>query len=64
VLLQIAAFLNQNRMLAFLNSRVHTQATELAKMNRTLESRVSQQVHEGRHRSCPVLDHKKWRRSP
>lgn len=46
VLLLIAAFLNQNRMLAFLNRRVHGQAAELAEMNRTLESRVSHQVAE------------------
>ena len=46
VLLLIAAFLNQNRMLAFLNRRVHGQAAELADMNRTLECRVDQQVAE------------------
>ena len=46
VLLLIAAFLNQNRMLSFLNRRVQAQAGELAEMNRTLESRVSQQVAE------------------
>jgi class 3 adenylate cyclase len=46
VLLLIAAFLNQNRMLSFLNRRVHAQAAELADMNRTLESRVGQQVAE------------------
>jgi class 3 adenylate cyclase len=46
VLLLIAAFLNQNRMLSFLNRRVQTQAAELAEMNRTLESRVSDQVTE------------------
>lgn len=46
VLLLIAAFLNQNRMLAFLNRRVHAQAAELAGINSTLESRVSRQVEE------------------
>jgi class 3 adenylate cyclase len=46
VLLLVAALLNQNRMLAFLNRRVHAQAAELAEMNRTLESRVSHQVAE------------------
>ena len=46
VLLLIAAFLNQNRMLAFLNRRVRAQAGELAEMNRTLESRVGHQVAE------------------
>jgi hypothetical protein len=46
VLLLIAAFLNQNRMLSFLNRRVHAQAAELAEMNETLESRVSHQVAE------------------
>ena len=46
VLLLIAAFLNQNRMLAFLNRRVHAQAAELAEMNDTLEGRVSRQVAE------------------
>jgi class 3 adenylate cyclase len=46
VLLLIAAFLNQNRMLALLNRRVHAQAAQLAEMNRTLESRVSHQVAE------------------
>jgi len=46
VLLLIAAFLNQNRMLSFLNRRVHAQAAELAEMNNTLESRVCHQVEE------------------
>ena len=46
VLLLIAAFLNQNRMLSFLNSRVQAQTAELAEMNNTLENRVSHQVAE------------------
>jgi class 3 adenylate cyclase len=46
VLLLIAAFYNQNRMLAFLNRRVEGQARELVEMNRTLETRVSHQVAE------------------
>ncbi len=46
VLLLIAAFLNQNRMLAFLNRKVQRQAAEHAEMNDTLESRVGHQVAE------------------
>jgi class 3 adenylate cyclase len=46
VLLLVAALLNQNRMLSFLNRRVHAQAAALAEMNSTLESRVSHQVAE------------------
>jgi hypothetical protein len=46
VLLLIAAFFNQNRMLSFLNRRVHARTAELAEMNDTLESRVSYQVEE------------------
>lgn len=46
VLLLIAAFLNQVRMLSFLNRRVQTQAAELAAMNESLERRVSAQVEE------------------
>ena len=46
VLLLIAAFLNQNRMLAFLNRQVGAQASELADMNVSLERRVADQVDE------------------
>ena len=46
VLLLIAAFLNQVRLLSFLNRRVQTQAAELAEMNESLERRVSEQVEE------------------
>ena len=46
VLLLIAAFLNQNRMLAFLNRRVGAQAAELADVNSSLEQRVADQVDE------------------
>jgi class 3 adenylate cyclase len=46
VLLLIAAFLNQNRMLAFLNRAVEAQATTLADINVSLEGRVSEQVEE------------------
>lgn len=46
VLLLIATFLNQNRMLAFLNQRVEAQTQDLAEMNKSLERRVADQVEE------------------
>ena len=46
VLLVIAAFLNQNVMLARLNRAVRRQAGELAGLNATLERRVDEQVGE------------------
>jgi class 3 adenylate cyclase len=46
VLLLIAAFLNQVRMLSFLNRKVRAQAGELAEMNELLERRVTDQVEE------------------
>lgn len=46
VLLLVAAFLNQLQMVSFLNRRVWEQATELAEMNESLESRVTGQVQE------------------
>lgn len=46
VLLLIAAFMNQNKMLAHLNQKVQSQADELAANNRLLEQRVSEQVGE------------------
>jgi class 3 adenylate cyclase len=46
VLLLIATFLNQNRMLAALNRRVEAQALDLAEMNKSLERRVAEQVEE------------------
>ncbi len=46
VLLLIAAFLNQVRMLSFLNRKVRVQAAELAQMNASLERRVTDQVEE------------------
>lgn len=46
VLLLIAAFLNQVRMLSFLNRKVRTQAAELAEINESLESRVAHQVED------------------
>ena len=46
VLLLIAAFLNQIRMLSFLNRKVRAQADELAEMNQSLERRVTDQVEE------------------
>ncbi|MBT5050549.1 MAG: MerC family mercury resistance protein [Rhodospirillaceae bacterium] len=49
VLLLIAAFLNQNRMLACLNQRVELQAQDLAEINESLERRVAEQVEEIGH---------------
>jgi class 3 adenylate cyclase len=46
VFLLIAAFLNQVRMLSFLNRKVRAQAGELAEMNESLERRVTDQVEE------------------
>ena len=46
VLLLVAAFLNQNRMLSFLNRKVHAQADKLEELNNLLESRVKGQVEE------------------
>ena len=46
VLLLIAAFLNQFRMLSFLNRKVRAQAGELAEINESLERRVTDQVEE------------------
>lgn len=46
VLLLIAALLNQNRMLVFLNRTVQQQASELASTNDSLEHRVTEQVGE------------------
>tara|TARA_Y100001934_G_scaffold1300_1_gene1961 strand:- start:311120 stop:312214 length:1095 start_codon:yes stop_codon:yes gene_type:complete len=46
VLLLVAAFLNQNRSLAFLNRQVQAQAAELASVNHSLERRVNDQVEE------------------
>lgn len=46
VLLLIAAFLNQNRTLAFLNRTVSAQARELVDVNNSLEKRVTDQVEE------------------
>lgn len=46
VLLLVAAFLNQNRMLASLNRKIARQADELAALNRGLEERVGHQVAE------------------
>ncbi len=46
VLLLIAAFLNQNRTLAFLNRQVAAQAADLADVNSSLEQRVVDQVAE------------------
>ncbi|MGB0630916.1 MAG: adenylate/guanylate cyclase domain-containing protein [Alphaproteobacteria bacterium] len=46
VLLLIAALLNQNRMLVFLNRTVQHQASELASANDSLEQRVNEQVGE------------------
>lgn len=46
VLLLVAAFLNQNRLLATLNRKVQAQASELTELNRSLEGRVSDQVAE------------------
>jgi class 3 adenylate cyclase len=46
VLLLIATFLNQNRMLAFLNQRLEAQAQDLAEVNESLERRVADQVEE------------------
>jgi MerC mercury resistance protein len=60
VLLLIAAFLNQNWMLAFLNHKVQRQAAELAEMNDTLESRVGHQSQSASRASRP-LRRSKWR---
>ena len=46
VVLVIAAFLNQNAILGQLNSKVETQARELADVNASLEGRVERQVNE------------------
>jgi class 3 adenylate cyclase len=46
VLLLVAAFLNQNRSLAYLNQQVKAQADEIAKVNASLERRVTDQVGE------------------
>ena len=46
VLLVVAAFLNQNRMLSSLNRTVAQQANELAELNSSLEQRVEAQVGE------------------
>jgi class 3 adenylate cyclase len=46
VLLLVAAFLNQNRTLTFLNKTVTAQADELVRVNSSLERRVSEQVAE------------------
>ena len=45
-MLLVAAFLNQNRSLAFLNRQVQAQAAELASVNHSLERRVNDQVEE------------------
>ena len=44
ILLLIVAFLNLNRMLAFLNRAVEAQAATLTDVNASLEGRVSEQV--------------------
>ena len=44
ILLLIVAFLNLNRMLAFLNRAVEVQAATLTDVNASLEGRVSEQV--------------------
>jgi class 3 adenylate cyclase len=46
VILLIAAFVNQNIMLQFLNRAVRSQAAELADLNSSLERRVAAQVEE------------------
>lgn len=46
VLLVIAAVLNQNVFLSFLNTRVRQQATEIEALNQSLERRVEHQDHE------------------
>ena len=46
VLLVIAAVLNQNVFLGFLNARVRRQASEIEALNRNLERRVEDQGHE------------------
>lgn len=46
VLLLIAAFLNQNRTLAFLNRKVRAQADQITEVNKSLEQRVTNQVQE------------------
>ena len=44
ILLLIVAFLNLNRMLAFVNRAVEAQAATLTDVNASLEGRVSEQV--------------------
>ena len=44
ILLLIVAFLNLNRMLAFLNRAVEAQAATLTDVNASLEGRVSERV--------------------